>query len=1195
MTLACKGKIIKVLKHKPGTFEYIEAKIRADAKWREYGFDFERLCKFYLETAPLFKNNLKKVWLWKEWPDRWKQQEHGIDLVAITHDGDYWAIQAKCFDPTRQLIKEEIDSFISESARRKFSYRLLIATTNKTNWIARDILDAVGELAQVVPVGTHLRDEILKAEITWPTNINKKIAPHKPYKVWSHHKTAIKDVIANFKKSSKGQLIMACGTGKTFTSIKIAERINAKRILVLVPSLNLIAQSIKEWGRNHKKPFSMCVVCSDETVMRGQDTTIETTGELGIPVTTNPRKIKHFLKKREIKPKIIFCTYQSLDQIEKIQKKDCPTFDLVIADEAHRCAGLSDGGFGIVVKDNAIKSKKKLYMTATPRIIGNRVRKAAEGLGQEVISMCDKSKFGGVFHRLDFSEAIEKKILSDYQVVIIGVSGDKAKQFAVEGRIVKVGKEFKTDARTLASSIGLGKAIQKYKLQKLITFHSSVAKAKSFGDENKEGSLLSVIEKLPKNIKGNKKFWTRTIYGEMPVGKRQDFLSELRTMKNNSVGVIANCACLGEGVDVPALDGVAFIDPKRSQIDIIQAVGRVIRKSEYKKIGTVVIPVFIGDNEDPDEILKSSVFEPVWAVIKALKSHDDILSDKLDEFRINLGQKNKQIRLPSKIKLHIPAKLHLPSFQKAFSVRTVEVSTTTWDGMIKLLKEYKKKYGHFNPPKKIGKRWEGLFEWIHKIRLARRWKDLSVEKISELDDLGFDWKVSGATIGDMSGMLTEKQFSKRFGMSHPQIKHFRNEGLLKPAGLGVSSSGTGYVYRIEQVEELKKELGITLTNTKGLLPTHQFAQKFGIAYDTFQNFRSKGIIDPYGKGIGLSGVCDLYHPKQVGELRKKLGITIIKTKGLLVASELAKKAGFSIPVVQRLIKDGMIKPIGRGISKQGVRDLYHTSNIERVAKKLGVTLKNTKGLLGEQELANKVGYSSSTSIVRFRKEGLIKPVGTALTPGGVSFFYYPRQVKELRKKLGITITNTTGLLTEKQFALKAGVDGRALRKYREEKIIKPVGKGITNAGIGYFFKLSQAVALRKKLGITLKNTEGLLVESEFADKVGYASSLPISRFRKEGLIKPFGTGITSGGVSFFYHPRQVKELRKKLKITITDTTGLLTENQFALKAGVDGRALRKYREEKIIKPVGKGISKAGVGFFYHPRQIKELRKKLKNK
>ena len=208
------------------------------------------------------------MWQWEEWPERWKQKEHGIDLVALTNDGKYWAIQAKCFDPTRQLIKDDIDSFMNESGRKKFTYRLLIATTNKTNWIARDILEAAGELAQVIPIGTHLRDQIVKAEIIWPTDLKKKIIPHEPHKPLPHHKKAINDVIANFKKSSKGQLIMACGTGKTFTSIKIAERINAKRILVLVPSLNLISQAIKEWGRNFKDPFSMCIVCSDETVMR---------------------------------------------------------------------------------------------------------------------------------------------------------------------------------------------------------------------------------------------------------------------------------------------------------------------------------------------------------------------------------------------------------------------------------------------------------------------------------------------------------------------------------------------------------------------------------------------------------------------------------------------------------------------------------------------------------------------------------------------------------------------------------------------------------------------------------------------------------------------------------------------------------------------------------------------------------------
>ena len=212
-------------------------------------------------------------------------------------------------------------SFLSNSNRKIFSYRLLIATTNHINPNGRDTING-----QEKPVGEFLRKDLLKADLVWPANIKTKFKPLPPLKPLPHQIQAIDKVIRKFKKSSKGQLIMACGTGKTFTSIKIAERINGKRILVLVPSLNLIAQAIKDWGRNHKKPFSMCVVCSDETVVKGQDAAVQTTAELGIPVTTNHKQIKKFLKKREAKSKVIFCTYQSADQIEKIQKKQLLLF-----------------------------------------------------------------------------------------------------------------------------------------------------------------------------------------------------------------------------------------------------------------------------------------------------------------------------------------------------------------------------------------------------------------------------------------------------------------------------------------------------------------------------------------------------------------------------------------------------------------------------------------------------------------------------------------------------------------------------------------------------------------------------------------------------------------------------------------------------------------------------------------------------
>ena len=1101
---------------KPGTFENIEAKIRSEAKDphdKSYGKQFEKLCKYFLLNSPVYKNELKAVWLWNEWPGRWTDKDLGIDLVAKTLGGEYWAIQAKCYNPKYAINKGDIDSFLSYSNRKIFSYRLLIATTNHIVNNGRDTING-----QEKPVGEVLRKDLLEADLKWPASVTEKIKPLAPLKPLPHQTQAINKVIRKFKKSSKGQLIMACGTGKTFVSIKIAERINGNRILVLVPSLNLIAQAIKDWSRNYKKQFSMCVVCSDETVVRkGEDAAVRTTAQLGMPPTTKSRQIKKFLKKREARPKVIFCTYQSSDQIEKIQKKDCPIFDLVIADEAHRCAGLSEGGFGIVVSDIAIKSKKKLYMTATPRFIGERVRKGAEEAGQQIISMCDKSKFGEVFHRLDFSEAIKRKILSDYQVVIMGVAEEKAKQFAVEGRMVKIGKESQTDARTLASQIGLAKAIQKYNLQKIITFHSTVAKAKNFSDADRDGSLVSIVNKLPRNIKGTANYWTRTIYGEMPVGKRSDYLTELKTLEANSVGVISNCKCLGEGVDVPTLDGIAFIDPKRSQVDIIQAVGRAIRKSENKEMGTVVIPVFIEEHENPDEILKSSAFETVWAVIKALKSHDDLLSDKLDEFRISLGQKNKRISLPSKIKLHIPKKLHFPSFQKAFSVRTVEVSTTKWDAMIKLFKEYRKEHGDIDIFKIKDGKYPGLRIWITHMRSERGQGVMTEERIAELDSLSFNWKHFGETIDDISGLISEKEFKNKSGLG--SVNHYRKKKLIEPVGYFVRDGRLSAFYRPEQIEELFKELGVTIRNNRGYLNEKEIYRKFKIR---LKRFREKGLINPAGFGIKISGVSPLYKPEQIIKFKKELGITLDDTSGLL--SEFAFVKKFKFWEIARYREKGLIKPRGIGISPAGTSYFYDESQIHELRKNLGITLLNTKGLLIEEEFIKRSGL---TNLRKYRSEGKITPVGYAISSNGISPFYHPRQIKELKKELGITLSDTQGLVVEREFAKKIGVPN--LARYRAKGWVKPYGRAFAHSNFSYFYRPRQEKEIqkiiKKKLGITLDSTKGLLMASDIAKILGVSG---IPRYIAKTL-KPYGYAMSKGGVRAFYHPDQIEELRKKLK------------------------------------------------------------------
>ena len=249
-----------------------------------------------------------------------------------------------------------------------------------------------------------------------------------------------------------------------------------------------------------------------------------------------------------------------------------------------------------------------------------------------LVSMDDAHVFGPEFHVLTFHEAISAKpepLLTDYQVVVIGVTDREAKAWAERATLVRTAEGLSTDARTLAAQIGLAKAMRKYDLRKLITFHSSVAKAARFVDATRRDSLPGVIPHLTRSARPSGKLWTKHISGHTPAGQRATLLKGLGHLPEDTRGILSNCACLGEGVDVPVLDGVAFMDPKRSMVDIIQAVGRVIRKAAGKQLGTIVIPVFIDESEDADHVLSQSAFEPVWQVLKALRVHDRRLADEL--------------------------------------------------------------------------------------------------------------------------------------------------------------------------------------------------------------------------------------------------------------------------------------------------------------------------------------------------------------------------------------------------------------------------------------------------------------------------------------------------------------------------------------------------------------------------------------
>jgi superfamily II DNA or RNA helicase len=718
------------------------------------GRQFERIVKWFLDHAAEYETLLRTVWLWDDWPDR-PSRDLGIDLVAEDREGGVWAIQAKAYVPDYSVTKRDVDSFLSASASKRFSYRLLVATTDR---VAANALKTIAE--QAIPVGMLLRSDLRAAELSWPSSPSRLVAAKPPRKkLRPHQRRALSDVVQGFTTSSRGQMVMACGTGKTLAALGVHESFDSKRTLVLVPSLSLLSQTLREWTANAKEPFEYLAVCSDETVA-DPDAPVSTTHDLGIPVTTDANDIAVFLSHRA--RRVVFSTYQSSPQIAASyrRKQKPPPLDLAICDEAHRCAGPVSSDFATILDAKKIRAKRRLFMTATPRYFTGRIIREAEEADLEIASMDDEAVFGPVFHRLSFGEAIEQDLLSDYRVVIIGVDDATYKAWAEHGRLVTRDGTKVTDARMLAGQIGLAKAMRKFDLRRVITFHGRIATARRFSNE-----LPEVIAWMPSRHRPTGRIQADYVSGEMSTGERRRRLSRLANPHARERALLSNARCLAEGVDVPTLDGVAFIDPRRSEIDIIQSVGRAIRLAPYKELGTIVLPVFIDSEGDTDEVLDQSVFKPIWDVLKALRSHDEELADELDALRVTRGRAGTSGRLPGKIVIDLPTTVGV-EFAEQFNARLVDATTAPWEYSFGVLEAFVAREGHSRVPRDHVEHDVHLGRWTNSQRILHRNGLLLSPRVARLEALpGWSWEPRRDRWEDRFDLL--KAFVAREG--HAQV------------------------------------------------------------------------------------------------------------------------------------------------------------------------------------------------------------------------------------------------------------------------------------------------------------------------------------------------------------------------------------------------------------------------------------------
>ncbi len=650
--------------------------------------------KRYLLTDPTYKARFSDVWLWNEWPYA-KGHDVGIDIVAKEADSDrYVAIQCKFYEPTHLMRLPDVQTFFAAlnatinteySKKDSFVQGIIIATTDHWNVVLLNKL-----YQQHIPCQHIGLSDLEEAAVDWSTILKGQgeIAKYQPR---PHQREAIDAVLEGFMTTDRGKLIMACGTGKTFTALRLMEEFTGGKgcVLFLAPSIALVAQSLREWMAQTTCKIHPIAVCSDGEASSIDDLVDLSARDLPARATTDPTTIAQlYARFKDSHLTVIFSTYQSIEKLHEAQKIGAlPEFDLCICDEAHRTTGVSlydekkgkhhESHFTKIHKQDYIACRKRVYMTATPKIYAESARQKAKDTNAELASMNDRSYFGDEYFRLPFSRAVREGLLTDYKVLVLCVDEDYVKDIMGEQL-----QQDETGAIELDDAVRLVGCYNGLRKKVLLPANAAAGNADSYDPSLPE--LLSHDEDFLTSdpgpmkravsfanvIKASKNYtemWGKVVNairkdeeddssfldsemqhvdGNMDMGERAALLSWLKgnagTNANHGVPecrILSNARCLSEGVDVPSLDAVMFLAPRKSQVDVVQSVGRVMRIAQGKKFGYIILPIGISPRDKPEEVLdKDEKYRVVWDVLQALRSHDDRFNAEINSIELNKGR-----------------------------------------------------------------------------------------------------------------------------------------------------------------------------------------------------------------------------------------------------------------------------------------------------------------------------------------------------------------------------------------------------------------------------------------------------------------------------------------------------------------------------------------------------------------------------
>ena len=720
------------------------------------GSAFEEFC---VEHIPNQKGlGIEQAWLWKDWKHRWGA-DLGIDFVVRDSSGGFWAGQSKALGDGAQVSKREVDSFLNESAGVipdlgvHFTRRLIVTTGDGLGRNAKSALSRRTEIPTLV-----LSRKSLETWTLSPASHKAEVAKKTPKK---HQELAISKVKKHFEGNQKGQLIMACGTGKTLTALWIYEALESELCVVAVPSLSLMKQTLNVWSAEARRKFMAISICSDETVAPSLDQLVSSVIELEVPVTTKPSELTQHM--RIEMPKVIFTTYASFPKLIELLTAVGVRPDLTIADEAHRTVG-QKGRLTSLIHDSAkYVSDRTLFMSATPRIVAGDKRDSDGEF--EVLSMDSEEHFGSEIHNLTFYEAIhEEKLLVDYEIHNLIIKDDELfNNLAIDSKLKGHAKDEQQSLFDAVIPQVTFAFLKKLGLGNTISYHSRKARAESF--------------KAALNSMGDPELEAHFVSGDMSSRAREEVLDKFK-LRASEYTIVSNARCLTEGIDVPNLDAVAFVDPRYSVTDIVQAVGRVLRTSPGKKKGHILVPMIVSSS---GEYSRES-YMGIMRVIKAMESHDPSLIDEINAVSRALGAGEEPSRL-SKLKLENLSELPDDFMAKISSNLLIETLDAFSAGLGNLISFIKI---HDRQPVR-GEEWMGRVpeRWRSKQRSNYNAGLLSERRIGEIetafeDAFGPDywaWDQQLAHDLEMAGHLEEFVKSKlNGGTYYPYVRVHRKAG-----------------------------------------------------------------------------------------------------------------------------------------------------------------------------------------------------------------------------------------------------------------------------------------------------------------------------------------------------------------------------------------------------------------------------------